>query len=355
LRRVDFGRVAHHNQPTVVAPATWRLDAQSGGTMHIKLAAALIAVLALSAIACSSAFAEYEGGEWALSGTILEETIAIKGKSASVKLEDTKEGAVECKTSGEGKVGAEGKGEITAMTYSECKTIKSCEAGTITVKAVHLPWKVQLAFPEETTDRANISSGGSGAPGLDLECKVFGIKVNDECTGETSVNAETVTGGVNTIFDSKSAHLTCSLGGVGTGVVTGTILDENPTGHELQVPFIRMEVSNNSGGGEAGGAGTRTCTYTVVNQLCTAIFKNMEAAGFTAQIEAALFTGTESSQRYELVSIAKECAANTMMDGTEACAVWIKAKTFAVGRLNWFTVHLRKGRVFGSAILTLKT
>jgi hypothetical protein len=204
--------------------------------MHTKLTISLVAALVLGTMACGAAVAQgYEGVTWSIGETTVTENTTVTSKSVgAMKFEDTKEGAVECKLTDEGKVGPEGKDETTALSTSECKTVSACEEGTISVKAVHLPWKTHLEEVEGGV-RDKISNSGAGTPGWVVECHVFGILITDECTGETSTDIEDVSSGVDGVFESKSAHLNCSLGGTGTGVGTGTDLSEGTSGKTLTV------------------------------------------------------------------------------------------------------------------------
>ncbi len=178
--------------------------------MYKKLTMALMTVFVLGAVACAQAFAEYEGAAWTVGETIVKENTVLKIKEVSaITLEDSKFGvAIECKVSGERKVTGEGKGEITGFTLSTCKPVKGCAETEITALATLLPWATQLQEPtgKEGPLRENITSAG-----ILVECLVAGIKIADECTGNTSQGIEDVTGGVDTIFDATSAHLTCSL------------------------------------------------------------------------------------------------------------------------------------------------
>jgi hypothetical protein len=266
--------------------------------MYTKLTAALLAVFALGAVVCGTAFAEeYTGDVWTKGETIVKENVVVKSKSVGgIKLEDSKMGvAIECLISDEGKIGNEGKGEVTAITTSECKTLKACEAGTITANAVHLPWKTQLQEVEENA-RDKISNGGSGEPGWKIECKVIGILLTDECNGETSQGTENVSGGVDTIFDSKSAHLNCSAGGPGAGVVSGTDLDESPAGENqiTAAPLYRMFANT-------PGLGFKECTFTGEGQECEVEIQNLSLVPvLVLEIE---LTGTDATLRYGLLAV----------------------------------------------------
>jgi hypothetical protein len=200
--------------------------------MHIRSRTLLATLLALvlGAIAFSTSAEGYEGATWSIGETELAENHTVKTKSVgTITLEDNGLYRVECHVAGESKIGLYGKGEITALTFTECKAVSGC-TGEVTLKAVHLPWHTQLEEIEEKSIRNVVSSSGAGAPGVSGECTVALLgKVKDECTGETSAELENVTGGADLIFEAKSAHLACSIGGAGAGIIKGTDLDENTT------------------------------------------------------------------------------------------------------------------------------
>lgn len=207
--------------------------------MHTKLARALIGVCLLCAVACAPAFGETPG--WELNKEAVKETTALKSRIAqTLKIEDTKllgsAVAVECKGSDEGNVSTTGKGEITKFTATECKPATGgCTAGTVKVTALHLPWKTQLEGPGEAAFILDKMSGASGAPGWVFECTIFGVKVTDECTRETTHLVDDASGGVDIMFEAETEAETfnCSIGGSDQGLVSGYDLLEDPAGKEL--------------------------------------------------------------------------------------------------------------------------
>jgi hypothetical protein len=191
---------------------------------------ATFAMMVIGAAIPANAFA----GTWEINGSPVTESVTIKSTSTEAQFEDTKgdlgtPATVQCSLSEEGTVNKEGKGTITKFTASSCTGVRACEASGATVKALHLPWDTQLAESEKEL-REKISSGGSGTPGLQIECKVLGITFKDECTGETSKEVETVSKGVETTFDALSAKLTCTIGGAGSGLAIGGDVDEASSG-----------------------------------------------------------------------------------------------------------------------------
>jgi hypothetical protein len=199
-----------------------------------------VASLALCAVMCSTALAT---PEWEVKGSPVTENVTVKTKEVGeFQMEDTKgsfgsPSTIQCTGSGEGTVGPEGKGKITATSITGCIGVRACEPTGVTVTALHLPWNTQLVETESEI-RDKISSGGSGAPGWLVECLVAGITVKDECTGETTVEINDTSSGVDLNSDAKSARGSCTLGGANTGVMAGTSLDENPASGTLEVKYI---------------------------------------------------------------------------------------------------------------------
>jgi hypothetical protein len=323
--------------------------------MYKKLAVTLVTAFAISGVACGSAFAEeYGGPTWAINEAAVKENVIIKDKNVTnLRLEDTKEGSIECKVSGEGKVGAEGKGEITSQLASECVSLKTCETGTATAKAVHLPWKTQLTGEEEIPIRDNLESGEGGSPGWEIECKVFGVKIKDECTGLTSAGIENVTGGVDLSFDSKSARAHCSLGGSETGVLAGTELGESPGSGKLTAADLVMHSLVVAVGGPAGatGVGTKICNLTATGQWCEIKLDN--TSGSTVKITEKEINGPGG--RYSL--LVQECKKNVVLGTLVECIDKIELKaTWATGWTNVWVVKVENSfSDRGTATVTLKT
>lgn len=200
------------------------MHANTGARLAATSALALAFVILVAAVFAAANAHAYEGPMWALGEEDVAESTNVKSPSSVNTFEDSKTSGgaakVECHVTTEGKVNTSGKGEVTAFTASECLSVKVC-AGTITVLAVHLPWHTQLEEVEEKV-RAIISSSGEGQPGYLLTCTISELLVEDECTGETTAAAENTSTDTKVVFDSKSAHLKCSVGGVEAGVITGT-------------------------------------------------------------------------------------------------------------------------------------
>jgi len=142
---------------------------------------------------------------------------------------------IECTGIDHGLVGPGSKDLLNFVEASGCKKISGqCNEKTVFAKAVNLPWKTLLLYVGSEI-RDDLESDGAGEPGYTVECgaTIFELHVEDTCTGATSTGILPVEGGVDATFDSKSAHANCSIGGTGSGVVTGTDLLLSPSGHNL--------------------------------------------------------------------------------------------------------------------------
>lgn len=299
--------------------------------MKIKFAATLIAALVSSAVVCANAFAEYIGPVWELNSELVKASTVVSIKSSALELQDTELGAIECRVTGEGKVGAEGTGEVTSLSASECKSVKTCEAGTASAKAVHLPWKTQLISAEEVTVRDKFSSGGGGAPGWIIECKVLGANTTDECTGETTAAVEDAYEGPSVQFDAKSAHLNCSFGGSGKGIVSGPESDHGPESKELSVADLAFSILGTSG---AGVPNQPSCVFTAGGQECELEFRNLnpfETYVYAKEISA-------PSGRY---TISREgCTFDILLLQGASCRDKIRVTTsYVKGWLNAFYIR----------------
>jgi|HubBroStandDraft_3_1064219.scaffolds.fasta_scaffold44081_2 hypothetical protein len=207
--------------------------------MHKQAMAIIAATCALGAVALQTATAEaHEGPIWEIGGSEVSGSSVIKSKSVGgITVEDLGapgEPKIECKETDEGSVGIFGRGEVTKATMAECKILKGPCTSIGTVTALHLPWATQLENVEGKF-RDMTADNGSGAPGLGFDCSTILGLIEDQCTGEITSATENVTGGVNLVFDSKSEHGNCSIGGAGAGVISGTDLYEHPSEKSLTV------------------------------------------------------------------------------------------------------------------------
>jgi len=202
---------------------------------------ALVAALALSVVAAASASAH----EWLIGGKAIAKATAVTSKG-TLELEDSKAtgGAVKVSCTGidKGTVGPGAADEITSITNEKgentitCTFVKNgaCEAGTApTAAAVDLPWKTTIEAVEGRT-RDVIRENGKGEPGWAVTCKTFLGNITDTCkTKEGNTALAEVAEGVNATFDAFSPKATCSNGGAGAGVVTGTDLIKSPAEGKL--------------------------------------------------------------------------------------------------------------------------
>jgi len=204
---------------------------------------ALVAAVVMSAIAAGSASAAHE---WLINGAAI--TVAKKTHSkALVLLEDSGSGtAVHCKGFDAGTVGPGGKDLVESVTAEllgtndkiPCTFDKTgtCESGTApTALAIHLPWKTELELINGKV-RDLILADGNGAPGWAVTCKTFLGSTTDTCEEEAGKPGSTalanVTEGVLATFDKETPAAKCSIGGAGSGHVSGTDLTESPSGTE---------------------------------------------------------------------------------------------------------------------------
>ena len=221
---------------------------------------AVVSVVAMSAMAAGSASAETVLKlQWLLyhSQSLLHLLLAEPLEVHSLGLfllEDSKvpAGAIEihCHLYDEGTVGPHGLGLIKLITLEllganhevlcEFDPGKhgGCESGTMpTIEAVHLPWLTGLVLASGGKEVRDLiladPSGGGGRPGWKIKCKTIIGTVTDECLEEegkpSSTRMENTESGVLGTVDQLTPRRTCSIGGEGSGTVTGTVLTENPS------------------------------------------------------------------------------------------------------------------------------
>ena len=185
----------------------------------------ILGALALCTAVPAMASATTQPG-WELNELPLTESIATQWKG-TVKLADPKtpivgEESVECESTAEGTASIVGGGKVTSWTVSKCVAVKGCEKNIqdLTLRPLNLPWATEVVTVEGH-ERELIVNGGKGNPGFDLECKILGGKVDDECTGTLTTAVSNVTGGVSAVFNAAE-KLTCHWGGANSGSVEGT-------------------------------------------------------------------------------------------------------------------------------------
>jgi hypothetical protein len=204
---------------------------------------AIMAALAMSAVAAGSASAALE---WLINGAPITKAKTVESLG-TLQLEDhsllSGNTKVECKGKDEGTVGPGGVDLISKITGHAgeltvtCTFINTgnCNASPAPLAmAVNLPWKTLLLTEANGEIRDTVESDGNGEPGWEVKCTVGSTVTTDTCTGTTSTGMDNVLGvGVDALFDAKSAHAKCSIGGTGAGVVTGTDVIKNPSPTEL--------------------------------------------------------------------------------------------------------------------------
>jgi hypothetical protein len=175
---------------------------------------ASLAVCVIGALMASTASAETTLlAEWLLTGAAITELISTT-TTGGLTMEDTKTiagaAAFLCEATVDGSVGPNGEGEsteilnaagvaVTALAGglallgtgaasgegSECKTVKTCAAGTaaspIEVWPIGLPWHTTL-FLMENGEFLDLVEGTGGSIGYELLCLVLGLNTEDTCT-----------------------------------------------------------------------------------------------------------------------------------------------------------------------------
>jgi hypothetical protein len=211
---------------------------------------ALVAVLALGAVAASSALASPEF--YVKKAGVFKKVT----ESVNVTLEnqfeliDTKnEGFGEsCTGEASGAVKAAGLGNLeTFRVFERCKGLgnpllcETAETGT----ALNMPWGLEL-YKEGTEVRNRIVEGVSknGTPAWHFSCKGRFGEGNDTCNVNTSahITNNATKGWVEVVFDAKSKKTKCSGGGAESGEWKG-VLKMKPTEKEKKagVEAIKVE------------------------------------------------------------------------------------------------------------------
>ncbi len=230
-----------------------------------KLIVALLALSAFAAVAASGA----SGLEWLCNGKALtgtEKCLVVSENLEELRLEDMNNiapASVTCKVGSvldEGWVGPGALDETTLVEFmspaTECKPSASAEnlkgehvankcEKVLTVVALNLPWKSEIAEKEGTNNWwVTILTGGNGEPGYLVECDVLGAPTDDTCltngvTNSVLVLAENLVEGalllVSIFFNlnplSAAQAAKCSATGTAEeGLVIGESLIENPAG-----------------------------------------------------------------------------------------------------------------------------
>jgi hypothetical protein len=191
---------------------------------------ALVAMFAFSAFASSA----WAADEWLVGGNPVTTKVASTAEG-SLKLCDDKGGifgekvCIECSGKSKGTIGPAAADEVTEVTdlagnkrITNCVNLENCGTAEA-VEAENLPWPTKIVL-EGTEFRDTVGAAGK-EPGYFVECSSFGFKVQDLCEGEANVKLENVAGGVNATFEENRLPATCTRGGVGQGLTSGTSLN----------------------------------------------------------------------------------------------------------------------------------
>ena len=114
----------------------------------------------------------------------------------------------------------------------ECTAQSGCESGSAPkVWPVNLGWETEVNLMEQSGtffDVLTLPHSGGGNPGWELECKILGIAVVDECTAsqgvaELALEGTSLLDKLSSAFDESAEDklATCSQGGEESGVIEG--------------------------------------------------------------------------------------------------------------------------------------
>lgn len=189
-------------------------------------------------------------GIWQWNNPYIKEKVRIADFTLTLKDEGTLGGAstIRCPgygVDGEGFVGPENKGEITALRVeypgSNCLVVEGGFCRTIeSVEGVNLPWQIEAYESEKTILTKLHTLPAGGEPGWKVKCS----GITDECTTE-GTNKQEIIKLLNVIFEGvyslvlgellKKHKLKCTLGGTEKGVVTGNLAISSWIGAGLRV------------------------------------------------------------------------------------------------------------------------
>jgi hypothetical protein len=189
------------------------------------LGLALFAVFAFSAIMSAAAFAE---SEWLLNGAPITAATEVLSEG-ELSLCDDKGGlfgedvCVKCSGLDKGTVGP-GKADVTQEVtglagekdITNCTNELNCPS-PILVEAENLPWTTEIVL--NGTEFRDLIGTAAKQPGYLVSC----AGVVDLCEGHATVTLTNEPGGVLATFANLEVA-TCTRGGAGQGLVTGTSL-----------------------------------------------------------------------------------------------------------------------------------
>jgi hypothetical protein len=173
-------------------------------------------------------------GGWAWQTAPGSENVRGRG---SLRLADTRLGVeIECYGEGEGTLS-----KVEKVTIIDCRTIKGCEANTISGGVVDLPWKVEQFDTEGKKLSVVEEEGTNGGPGWTFTCSILKVKDTDSCKAvgpesQELLNVNSGAGGLLVLATfQRLRKQTCTLGGSGSGEVAGSLAIFKANGWGLRV------------------------------------------------------------------------------------------------------------------------
>lgn len=206
--------------------------------IHI-LGAALVAMVALSALVVSSASAAlvFELALWLLNGADLTVADPVDAVGTLLFHNTSNGGTIDCSGLFEGSVGPSSLDEITMVwdlstpqrlieelvgTGLLCEALASCENSTdVEIWPLNLPFLTELEQDSETGKFYDlfVPNANGLLPAYHIKCLVLGFNFEEECSVVSGTEAEVVNvaGGVETV-GKASPNSNCG-GGTGNGEV----------------------------------------------------------------------------------------------------------------------------------------
>lgn len=206
----------------------------------------LVAVAAFLAVSVASASA---APEWLINGAAVTALTSVS-TTGLLTLTDLKASflgpsAVDCEGTLVGSVGAAGEDEITEIVggegkktkgngltgeFIECKGVQGCE-GNGKVYPLGMPWLTKLELSGTAIIDNTVPGIGTGM-GYAIECSIFGVKEEDECTqalfAPKMENMATENDVLGIVAEENASH--CSLSGENSGDAAGEGLTATLTG-----------------------------------------------------------------------------------------------------------------------------